>query len=285
MALRNYVNLFPFGACFRQESKRLSRTPPRSVFLVWTAAAMTAAAAQERAPSPAVNVENGSVPRAFLKERHLRLYPGGEGEREYFTAEWHEARARGQEFSYQAVTLKRRTSSRTLPAVSSSWREIKVLDLAQGKRLQRALADKLAPAQQGHAAYVQYALGDVTLFRDSTGKVQVVPFEATPAEITIDRRYNRQEFSSAAAALLEKELRANHPNVTAFVLHWRRDGHLRTAFLDLVERETVVLFPPDADTEGRPKLGGSLTALTSFVLIDNLWAFLKNPVSSATRTI
>ena len=41
----------------------------------------------------------------------------------------------------------------------------------------------------------------------------------------------------------------------------------------------------DETTRGRPKLGGNLKTLLSFVLVDNVWAFLKNPVSSTTRTV
>jgi len=276
--------------CFRQKSASRKRSPKWLAKFAVAAgvvtAALVAAAAQESSLSPGVYASTNLLPRAFLKDRHLRLYSGGTNEREYFMAEWHKARAPRQEFSYQAVTLKRRTSSRLLPSASSSWREIRVLGLAQGDRLLRALVTDLAPAQQGHAVYVQHALGDVTLFRDATGSVQVVPFEATPPGMTVDRRYNRQELSSAAAQLLDKELRAGYPNETAFVLHWRRAGRIRITFFDLVEHETVVLFPPDVDSERRwLKLGGKLTTLASFAVVDNLWAFLKNPVSSTTRTI
>jgi len=249
------------------------------------AAADAAAAAQERSPGPGVHAWTNSLPRAFLKHRSLRLYSGADDGREYFAAEWSKARVPTQEFSYHGVTLKRGTSSRPWPKDPSSWREIKVLDPAEGNRLVRALATRLVPTQQGHGVYLQHALGDVVLFRDATGNVQVVPFDATPADLTIDRRYNREELSSAAAGLAEAELRASHPNKTAFLLLWERGGRLRITFVDLVERETVVLFPTADADGGSPKLGGRLTTLASFALVDNVWAFLKNPVSSATRTV
>jgi cardiolipin synthase len=124
------------------------------------------------------------------------------------------------------------------------------------------------------------------LYRDTTGKAQRVPFELKPAGVIIDRRYNRHELSSAAVGFLEQELRAAGPGESAFLVLSRRNGRIRLIFLDLKERETVALFPPTADTErGQPKLGGGLRTLGSFVIVDNAWAFLKNPVSSATRTI
>jgi phosphatidylserine/phosphatidylglycerophosphate/cardiolipin synthase-like enzyme len=226
------------------------------------------------------------LPRAFLKDRHLRLYSGADGERVVFKAEWRKSRASAQEFSYSGTTLQIDTSPPALPAASSSWREIKALDLAQADRLLGALATYLAPAEQGHGVYLQYALGDVALFRDRTGKVQLVPFDERRGDLTIDRRYGRHELASAVAGFIEKELRARYPGETAFILIWHRGGRLRIAFLDLAERETLVLFPPAGETErGRPKLGGRLSTLLSFALVDNAWALIKNPVSSITRTL
>jgi len=249
---------------------------------------MVAVAAQESPPSPGVHAWTNSPPRAFLKERHLRLYsaPGADGKRDVFTAEWNKARAAAQEFSYHGVPLIREPSAGPLPKALSSWRELTVLDLAQGEQLLRGLANHLAPTQPGHGVYLQHALGDVTLFRDPSGNAQVVPFDSRPAGLTIERRYSRHEFSSTAAGLLETALRARQSNETAVVLLWRRAGRIRITFVDLAERETLVLFPPAVDTDGgHQKLGGKLTTLASFALVDNLWAFLKNPVSSATRTI
>jgi cardiolipin synthase A/B len=249
-------------------------------------AAGVAAAAQDRSPPPGVDAWTNSIPRAFLKERHLRIYAGPDGERVLFKAQWRKSRVAAQEFSYSGATLQIDTSPPALPAASSSWREIKVLPLAQGDRLLRALATHLAPVEQGHGVYLQYALGDVALFRDRNGKVQLVSFAERPDDLKIDRRYGRHELASMTAEFIEKELRASSAGETAFLLLWRRGGRIRSTFVDLQERETLVLLPPAHETErGQPKLGGRLSTLVSFVLVDNAWAFLKNPVSSMTRTI
>jgi phosphatidylserine/phosphatidylglycerophosphate/cardiolipin synthase-like enzyme len=250
------------------------------------AAAIASEAAQAGSPAPGVHTWTNSIPRAFLKNRHLRLYSGTGGERVLFKAEWRKSRATAQEFSYSGTMLQIDTSPPPLPAASSSWREIKVLDLAQGDRLRHALADHLAPDEQGHGVYLQYALGDVALYRDRTGRVQLVPFEDRPVGLTIDRRYGRHELASTAARFIEKELQAGYPGETAFVLLWHGCGRLRITFVDLAERETLVLFPPANETaRGRPKLGSKLSTLLSFALVDNAWALLKNPVSSITRTV
>jgi hypothetical protein len=191
-----------------------------------------------------------------------------------------------QEFSYSGVTLKRDKSPPALPAAESAWRELAVIDAAQSDRLLRAFAPSIVPPERGHGVYVQQALGDAVLFRDATGKVQLVPLDRKPADVTIDRRYSRHELASAAALFLEKELKATHPNESAFVLVWQRGERVRITFLDLKEHETLALFPPAEDIpRGRPKLGGNLKTLASFAIVDNGWGFLKNPVSSLTRTI
>ena len=226
-------------------------------------------------------------PRAFLKNRHLRLYWSADSESMVWRAEWKEARVGAQEFSYDGATFQRDKPARALPATSSQWREIKVLGLEEGDRLLGALPTQLAPAEAGHGIYAQHALGDLVLFRDAAGTVQKASVEAKPANVILDRRYNRHELASASALLLEKELRIGFPNETAFLLFWHGGKRVQVAFVDLREREVVALFPPAGHIEGggRPKLRGALRTLCSFALVDNVWAFLKNPVSSTSRTI
>jgi phosphatidylserine/phosphatidylglycerophosphate/cardiolipin synthase-like enzyme len=104
--------------------------------------------------------------------------------------------------------------------------------------------------------------------------------------VLLTKLAGRHELASAVALFLEKELRSKYSDETAFVLLWQSGERLRMAFLDLKEHETLALFPPAEDIQGvQPKLGGNLKTLASFALVDNAWAFLKNPVSSATRTI
>jgi hypothetical protein len=109
---------------------------------------------------PGLHSWTNSPPRAFLKDRHLRLYSGVEGERVLFETEWKKSRVAALDFSYTGATLQRDTSPPALPDASSSWREIKVVDVAEGDRLLRAFATRLVPAEPGHGVYLQHALGD-----------------------------------------------------------------------------------------------------------------------------
>ena len=102
-------------------------------------------AAETRLPAP-VTVWTNSIPRAFLKDRHLRLYSGVDRERALFRAEWKKPRVAAQAFSYNAVTLKRDKSPPGLPEPESAWREIQVLDVAHTHRL----LNGFAPLERAH---------------------------------------------------------------------------------------------------------------------------------------
>ncbi len=69
------------------------------------AAGFAAPAAEAKPPALGVHAWTNSIPRAFLKDRHLRLYSGGEGERVLFSTEWKKARVAAQEFSYTGAML------------------------------------------------------------------------------------------------------------------------------------------------------------------------------------
>jgi phosphatidylserine/phosphatidylglycerophosphate/cardiolipin synthase-like enzyme len=241
------------------------------------------------AASDTASAEDGtnSVPRAFRKGRQLRVYFSSQGERALYSTRWDKARVPPEDFSFTVASLELKTQPGELPATSSSWHEIKVIEAADGDRLLRNLAMHLAPTEKDHGVYLQYALGDAVLFRDAAENVQFVPFEAKPANVIIDRRYSRHELASTAARFIETELRAAFPNDTAFVLLWNREAAGDCiAFLDLEEREALASYPPPDDAaRGAPKIGRNLRTLVSFVVVDHAWSFLKNPVSSTTRTL
>ncbi len=249
------------------------------------AAGFSATAAEVKS-STTIRDWTNSIPRVFIKSRHLRFYSGAESNRAMFRAEWKKPRVAAQEFSYQGATLKRDKRANAIPSPKSDWREVVVIEAAQGNHLLRGFATNTAPAEPGHGIYVQQALGDLVLFRDTTGKIQRVPFDEKPADIVIDRRFSRHEMASTTALFLEKELKTAYPDQTAFVILWQPGEHVRVTFLDLKERETITLFPPVEETQGDwPVFGGTVKMLGSFAIVDNGWGFLKNPVSSATRTI
>jgi cardiolipin synthase len=130
-------------------------------------------------------------------------------------------------------------------------------------------------------------LGDGLLFRDATGQIKLAHFEEMPAGMAVDRRLGRHEFASALAGAIEEDLRATYPSDTRFVLMLARGRQSRMVFLDLAERQSVVLYSPRLSDDPRrsAKLGLTVYTLASFVIVDNAWAFLKNPVSSLTRTL
>src|SRR6185503_16401285 len=83
-------------------------------------AGLAVVAAEARPPIPGVHAWTNSIPRAFLKDRHLRLYSGPEGQPVLFKTEWRKSRAEAQDYSYSGATLELDTSPPPLPAATSS---------------------------------------------------------------------------------------------------------------------------------------------------------------------
>jgi phosphatidylserine/phosphatidylglycerophosphate/cardiolipin synthase-like enzyme len=128
-------------------------------------------------------------------------------------------------------------------------------------------------------------LGEATLYRNADGQVQLAAQTNPAVNVTIDRRYTRQGLASAVATELETTLRAAHPGRTNFLMAIGHGSRMRLVFLDLTQRQAVVLYLPrkvDHPRELAP-FGGKFKNLASFILVDNALAFLKNPVSSSVR--
>jgi phosphatidylserine/phosphatidylglycerophosphate/cardiolipin synthase-like enzyme len=231
--------------------------------------------------------QDGLIPRAFVRNEHMRLYFTNDHQQLMFKAAWKRPRVSSQDFSYTGAMLEGDDSPPAVPTGKSDWREVKVLAGGEAERFVRTAAGRLAPVEPNHAAHFQLAVGDVLLLRDSTGQIKLVRFEELPAGMTIDRRLGRHEFASALAKAMEEELRATYPNDTQFVMMLARGRESRVVFLDLETRESVMLYAPRPSNDPRrvAKLATTTSTLASFLIVDNAWAFLKNPVSSATRTL
>ncbi len=228
------------------------------------------------------------VPRAFVRGDQVRLYFTNAEQRLMFHADWDRSRLQVQGFSSHLAELKFDHSPPALPRPQDRWREPKVLPFGEWQRLARSAFEPLVPAQAGHGLYVQHALGDAVVFRDTGGELKAVPFAVAPAGIIIDRRLSRTEASAALAGAVETNLHAAYPQASAFVLAPPpNEPRPRLFLLDLAERRAVTLFAPRAgdDPGGGVRVGARVSDLASFVMVDNAWAILKNPVSSAGRLL
>ena len=224
-----------------------------------------------------------SLPRVFWKEGHLRLYFTNEAFS--FDAKWKKPRVDAQEFSYSGANVKTDKTPPALPSASSHWRPVRTLNSTESERLLQTAARRLVPTSPGHGIYFQHALGDGVLFRTAGGEARVVSFVEKPAEVTIDKRFGRQELASTIAQTIEADLQATYPNDKRFLFVWTK-GAPRMWYLDFEQRQAVILLiePPGRNAD-HPALGKNITTLLSFALLDHAWSFLKNPVSSTTRTL
>jgi len=254
------------------------------------AVSVTASSAAKAYGEPTLETLLGrtnAVRGGFVKDCQLRLYFAEDARYLMFEAGWKPSRAAAQEFRFASAALEAGEPLRSVPKPSSHWRDVKVLSKAESERFFHAAANRLVPLERGRAIHCRYALGDAILFRDAAGNVQLRSGEEKPpAGILIERRYNRQELASATAGAIEADLRSAYPDRTAFVVSLGSGNRFRLAFLDLAERRAVILYvPPKSDDPGRARFGLRLSNLASFIVIDNVWAFLKNPVSSSARTL
>ena len=227
------------------------------------------------------------MPRAFVKDCQIRLHFTNQAQRLTFKAAWERSRAPAPEYAYASATLAAAKPPRRLPAPGSPWREVRMLSQAQSERFLRTVANRIVPVEPGHGIYCQYALGEAVLYRDAVGQVQLRSGERKPAEILIERRWSRQELASVTAAALEAELRAAYPTQSAFLMPIGNGGRSRLVLVDLAERNVVVLYVPRKGDDSHDTVhpGARLSKLTSFILIDTAWAFVKNPISSSGRTL
>ena len=224
-----------------------------------------------------------STPQAFVKPGRIHVYFTNEGF--MFQGKWKKPRVDAQEFSYGGVSLKRDDSPPHVPSAPSHWQSARTLGISESERLLEAAIARLTPTRPGHGIYVQYAFGDGVMYRTSGGEAKMVGFAEKPADITIDTRYGRQEIASALAKTMEGDLRAAYPGEKRFLLVWTR-GHPRMSFVDFEHRQAITLLvEPAGRNADRPVLGGNIETLLGFVIIDHAWSFLKNPVSSTTRTL
>ncbi len=218
-----------------------------------------------------------------MKHERIRLYFTNDGFA--FNAKWKKPRVSAQEIHYAIAMVECDTSPPALPAEKSEWRPVRTVAGTECERLLRSATAKLAPTNPAHGIYAQFSMGDRVLYRNAAGEVKFTQFEEKPPEIVIDRRYGRQEITSALVQAVKADLRAAYPNETRFVA-MSTFGHPRLLYLDLEKHQAVVLLVPRAGRDpNNPALAHNVQTLTSFALMDNGWSFLKNPISSATRTV
>ncbi|EEF62042.1 phospholipase D-like domain-containing protein [Pedosphaera parvula] len=226
-------------------------------------------------------------PRAFVEDHKLRIYYTNGARICMLKATWELPRVTAEKFVYASAPLQAVKSPKPIPDANSRWHEVTVLPQAESDRLIHKLADHLVPVEPGHGIFCRFALGEAMLYRNAHGQVQLAAQTNQPVDVTIDRRYTREEFASAAAAELETDLRAAHRGQTAFMLAIGHGSRLRLAFLDLAQKQAVVLYVPSkADDQGQTApIGSRFVNLTSFIVIDNGIAFLKNPITSLVRAV
>jgi cardiolipin synthase A/B len=250
---------------------------------------LTASASSPAIPPPLEPVfkDPDRIPLAAFKAHQLQLWVESGSRRWRFEATWEHPRAQAQDFHYASTGLIANEISPAQTSPQKGWERVTVLPESEAQRLFHAAADQLVPSKPGQAVYCGYAFGDALLFRNPQGQVQLSLNPETQPGISIVQRYGRQELASVVAGALAARLQASYPSQTAFLLPLGTADRFRLAFLDLKARRAVVLYVPrpGADPAASWHPGLRLSNLASFILVDQIYTFLKNPVTASTRTL
>ena len=229
-----------------------------------------------------------AAPLAFVKGDNVHLYFTNETPWVVFKAGWKKTRLEGRDYTYYAAELKTDSARPPLPETKSHWREATVLGRAQWLELSRSTAESLTPSEPWQGCYFQFANSEGVLYRDATGRVHSVRFEDKPANVSIQKRLNSQEFATAVTRLLEFRMQSQQEHQNLFLLVETQTGQTaRYVLFDLARRRCVLLSSPRTgdDPRGAPHLDSSVLVLTSLLVESHGVAVLKNPFSSAGRLV
>src|SRR5262245_12508895 len=90
---------------------------------------------------------SNAVPRAFVKDRQIRLGFTKAGHHVGLKAEWKNPRVPAKDFSFATATFE--PAKRTSSKLGRSWHEIKVLSASESTALIRRAANRLTPVNPG----------------------------------------------------------------------------------------------------------------------------------------
>ena len=227
-------------------------------------------------------------PRAFVKGNNVRLYFTNATHPLVFKTDWAKARLDGRAYTYYLAHLGLDSGLLKIPDIKSHWREARVFGGNEWLELAREAAETVTPQEPFRGCYIQFDNTEHVLYRDAEGRIQTTELKRMPAEVTIERRYNPQEFALAATRILQARVRAAGSDQDLFVFVYVPLGRAPRFFMvDLATRRCVLLTLPRIgdDPRGAPHLLRSLRMLISLALESHGVAVLKSPVSSAGRLV
>jgi len=228
------------------------------------------------------------MPRAFVKGESVRLYYTNDSRLIAFVAHWSKVRLDGRGYSYYGADLRLEKNPPKIPQRGSHWREATVLDHDEWLDLSRAVATFLTPAEPWQATYFQFGNSEGILYRDQTNKLYSVPVREKPANVSIQRRLNNQEFAAAVTRQLQADVRTANVQQDLFMLEEEREGPAsRFLLFDLAKGQCSLLSSPRTadDPRGGPQFLGSVGIFSSLIFESHGIALIKNPASSVARLL
>ncbi|MHB1308133.1 MAG: phospholipase D-like domain-containing protein [Limisphaerales bacterium] len=227
-------------------------------------------------------------PQAWVKGHSVRLYYPHSGKLAVFKAEWKQPPLLGRTYTATLAELRFDATPPQLPSPRGPWIEAVVLPLELWPELARASASHLVGAEPLNGTRFQLLNLEGVLYRNTSGGVNETSIESAPANITITRAANAEEFAFALTRAVRDRFAPAHPGRYLFLLRTTLQPDQPDFILvDVRQRLCVYLgapMPAD-DPRGGASLIPSPRLAASFFLESHGVALVKNPVSAAARLL
>lgn len=228
------------------------------------------------------------TPVAYQKDSRVRLYFGTPPLEVVLEGRLQAKRDGFPAADFGLIRLQYDRSPPKRPAGDQRWRRVPVVAGQTWDRLIETLDAALVPAGTNRALCFQTALGEGLVWRDLRGRIQRRWGRRAPPGVAVVRQMSSPEFGRCLAEEVRHWLAVHLPGEPKACLV--ANGHAADSFFLFIDREqrrVLACLPP---REEDPRVGRFLPAtltrdVATLVVEGHLWAFLKNPVSSAARLV
>ncbi|RME94208.1 MAG: phosphatidylserine/phosphatidylglycerophosphate/cardiolipin synthase family protein [Verrucomicrobia bacterium] len=271
---------------------RRRQPPARPWFQASVAAALAFGAAAASRPPPSWDAwrldHPEAVPTAYQRDGRVRLYFGEPPAEVMLEGRLQTTRDGFPAADFGLIRLQYDRSPPRRPDGSRRWRRVPVVAGETWTRLIAALDAALVPAGTNRALCFQTALGEGLVWRNPRGDIQRRWGRQPPPGVRIVRQMSLPEFGRRLAGEIRRWLEVHWPGEPTVCLV-ANGGSAEPFFLfvDQEQRRVLACLPPREDD---PRVGHFLPAtltrdVATLVVEGHLWAFVKNPVSSAARLV
>lgn len=234
----------------------------------------------------AITAPDAQPPRVFVKGDNIRFYFHSETNIVEFSAHWSQLRVPTEGYRVSSALLHWEERFAKMPERKPGWSEATVISGREWRRITTNVVAALTPKEPGHGVYYEGFLSDRLWYRDTHGTPRFGNITGTLTNIVVDRRFSIDETMQALAAVVEDDLRLDHPGDSLFLLMAPNARRFPQPLLLNLKHPECVWLSPGAlydPLERGLSLATTADGLSALLLESHGYALAKNPVSSAAR--